>query len=70
MKYLSLFVFVLLVVTSCQKEAIVPFQESEEMDVRNSTGNPDDGSGDNSGITDPDDESEDDKVKNKKKKAK
>ena len=64
--------FLLLLSTSCQKEVIVPIQENDEfMETRGSSRNPGDCGGDDSGgITDPDDESEEDKIRNKKRKAK
>ena len=62
-----------LAVSSCQKEIIVPVNADtdEIMNTRCSTRDPiGDGGGDNNGsVTDPDNETEDDKVKVKKKKA-
>jgi hypothetical protein len=71
MKYLSIIgLFFVLVFTACQKEIITPNSEGEEiLSTRGSSRNPNLGDGDNGGITDPDNESEDDKIKNKKKKA-
>ena len=73
-KYLILVVIMaVLTVSSCKKEIIVPVNADtdEIMNTRGSTRDPiGDGGGDNNGsVTDPDNETEDDKVKVKKKKA-
>jgi len=73
MKYLAFIAFtVLLTMFSCKKEIIVPIQQDEEeiMNTRGSIRNQfnDDG-GDNGSVTDPDNETEDDKIKKKKKTA-
>lgn len=73
MKIFGLIAFLsVLVLASCQKEIITPSQDSELFDTRGGLRNPNDndnGCGENSGITDPDNELEEDKVKNRKKKA-
>jgi hypothetical protein len=74
MKYFSVIAFLLAVfVSSCTKEIITPIQDADEiMDTRGSTRNPENdgnGNGENGGITDPDNESDEEKVRNKKKKA-
>lgn len=65
--------FSILVLVSCRKEIIAPVsQETELMNTRGGLRNPKEigtDSGQNSGITDPDNESDEDKVKNRKKKA-
>jgi hypothetical protein len=54
---------------SCQKEIIVPIQQDEEeiFNTRGSSRNPFDEDGGNGSVTDPDNETEDEKVKKKKK---
>lgn len=72
MKYSVSIAFLLILMTfSCRKEIIVPIQsETEEIiPTRGSNRDPISGDGDNSGVTDPDDETEDDKIKSKKRKA-
>jgi hypothetical protein len=66
-----LFVFVF-TFTGCQKEVFSPINHDCEATVETKcTRNPTDpGDEDGGGITDPDDESDEDKIKNKKKKAK
>jgi len=72
MKYLSaIALFLLALVSSCTKEVITPIQQSDEiMDTRGSNRNPENNDGENGGITDPDNESDEEKVRNRKKKAK
>jgi hypothetical protein len=73
MKYLAFIALtVVLTMFSCQKEIIVPVQQGEEeiFNTRGSSRNPFDEDGGNSGngsVTDPDNETEDEKVKKKKK---
>lgn len=72
MKYIISIAFLLVLMTfSCRKEIIVPIQsETEEItQTRGSSRDPLSGDGDNGGVTDPDDETEDDKIKSKKRKA-
>jgi hypothetical protein len=74
MKYSALIaVLSLLTMFSCQKEVIVPVsQDTEEVfNTRGSTRNPTngEGGGENGSVTDPDNETEDDKIRSKKKKA-
>lgn len=72
MKYFSVISLILAVIaTSCTKEIITPVQETDEiMNTRGSSRNPENCDGENGGITDPDNESDEEKVRNKKKKAK
>lgn len=72
MKVLSLFsIVVLLALTSCNKEVITPIQENEsQIDLRSGNRNPDPSGGESGGITDPDNESDEEKVRNRKRKAK
>jgi len=71
MRYLlSIAFFLFLTVFSCQKEIIVPNElgANEIVDTRSSR-NPEGCDGDNNSVTDPDGETEDDKVKSKKRKV-
>lgn len=65
--------FSVVILNSCKKEVFVPVDGCyDSMDTRGSIRNPEDNgdnNDDNDGITDPDNEGEEDKVKNKKKKA-
>lgn len=70
MKYSALIaILVLLTTFSCQKEIIVPVQQENEevFNTRGSSRNPTNGEGDNGSVTDPDNETEDDKIRKKKK---
>lgn len=76
MRFFSFFAFLLvLLFSSCRKEEVTPnVNQSDVMSTRGCDGNPNnDGNNDdnqNSGITDPDSESEEDKIRSKKKKGK
>jgi hypothetical protein len=71
MKYSVIISFVLLLAMfSCQKEIIVPVhQNTDEVFETRSGRNPVNNDGGNGSVTDPDNETEDDKVRKKKKTA-
>ncbi len=69
--YFFIFAFLTALLFSCKKEVIVPVHEEFEiMSTRGGEAKDPNANGDEfGGITDPDNESEEDKVKNKKRKA-
>jgi hypothetical protein len=71
MKILSLLSFAfVLIFASCNKEVIRPVEENEnQMELRSGNRNPNVSGEEGGGITDPDNESEEEKVRNKKRKA-
>lgn len=72
MKYISIIsIFFIVFLTSCNKEDIRPNIDSDElMETRGQNRSPENNNGEGGGITDPDNETEDEKVKNRKRKAK